>query len=220
MGIGAAVVAAGAIGAVGSYMGASTQANAMTAAAGLQHEQYLQNVGYETPYMNFGQNAMGSLTSGTGVLGDFLGMNGSAAQQKAMASYQTSPFFQQMQTNAGNATLAQYAGQGQMGGNALNALYQQNAGQDYAQYNNYLGQMSGYLGGLQGQVNTGLSATNALAGVGTQAAATQGQLLAGAGAAQGAGIMGASTGIGSSVNNAMLMSMLSQQNPTAAVATA
>ena len=80
--------------------------------------------------------------------------------------------------------------------------------------------MSGYLGGLQGQVNTGLSATNALAGVGTQAAATQGQLLAGAGAAQGAGIMGASTGIGSSVNNAMLMSMLSQQNPTAAVATA
>ena len=116
MGIAAAVVGAGALSAAGSYMGAQTQANAMTNAANLQHQQYQQNVGYETPYMNFGQQAMGGLQSGTTQLGNFLGMNGTGAQSQAMAGYQNSPFFNQMQTNAANATMAQYAGQGKMGG--------------------------------------------------------------------------------------------------------
>ncbi len=201
---GIASLAGGLISGNAAQQGAEAQAAAMTYAANLQHQQYLQNVGYETPYMNAGTNALG-------MYGNYLGLNGTGAQQTAMAGYQNSPFFQQMQKNAGDTTMAQYAGQGQMGGNALNALYQQNAGMNYQQYNNYLGQLSGVS-------QQGLSATNALAGAGTQAAATQGQLIAGAGAAQGAGIMGAGNALGSSLNNAGIFGMLgynafNQQNP-------
>lgn len=210
MGVAAAVVGAGVIGAAASIYGSQAQADAMTNAANLQHQMYEQNVGYEQPYTNFGQQAMGSLQSGTNTLGNFLGMNGTGAQSSAMAGYQNSPFFQQMQTNAANATMAQYAGQGGMGGNALTALNQQNAALNYSQYNNYLNQISGYLGGLQGQVNTGLSATNALAGVGTQSAATQGNLVAGAGAATGAGIVGAGANTTGALNNVAMLSVLSQ----------
>jgi hypothetical protein len=182
----------------------------MTNAANIQHSQYLQNAAYEQPYMQFGQGAMGALQSGTAALGNTLGMNGTAAQASAMANYQNSPFFQQMQQNAANATLAQYSGQGTMGGNALNALYRQNAAMNYQQYNNWIAQQQAYLGGLQGQVNTGAGATNALAGVGTQAAATQGQLVSGAGAAQGAGIMGVGNALGSGLNNMALWSLFGQ----------
>ena len=213
MGLAAAVVAAGAVSAVGAYAGSQAQAGAMTNAANIQHQQYLQNASNEAPYMAFGQNAMGALQSGTTQLGNYLGTNGAAAQTQAMAGYQNSPFFDQMQTNAANATLAQYAGQGRMGGNALTALNQQNASLNYQQYNNYLGQLTSYLGGLQGQVNTGAGATNALAGVGTQAAATQGQLTSGAGAATGAGLAGVGSSVGQGISNAALFSLFGN-NPT------
>ena len=201
---GIASLAGGLISGNAAQKGAEAQAAAMRYAADLQHQQYLQNVGYETPYMNAGTNALG-------LYGNYLGLNGAGAQQQAMSGFQSSPYMSQMVQNAGNTTMAQYAGQGKMGGNALNALYQQNAGMWNQDYQNYLGQLGGV-------VNTGLSATNALAGVGTQAAATQGNLIAGAGAAQGAGILGAGNAMGNALNSAGVFGMLganafNQANP-------
>jgi len=175
---------------VGSYLGSQAQADAMKQAAALQQSRYEQNVGLETPYMNAGTNALGTLQN-------YLGLNGTTAQSAAMNGYQNSPFFTQMQTNAGNAAMGQYAGQGKMGGNALNALYQQNAAMDYGQYNNYLNQLSGL-------TSTGAGAANALANYGTQSAATQGNLISGAGAATGAGYKG----VGDAANNVSIFSML------------
>jgi len=185
----------GILGSNAAEKAAQQQADAMKYAADLQHQQYEQNVGYETPYMNYGQNAMN-------LYGNFLGLNGTDAQSKAMAGYQNSPFFNQMVANTGAQTLQQAGAAGAgISGNTLDALYKNNAAMNYGQYNNYLSQ-------LAGGVNTGLSATNALAGVGTQAAATQGQFAANAGTALASGTVGSANALTGGMNNAMLMAML------------
>jgi hypothetical protein len=174
--------------------GAKQQAAAMREAAELQQQRYEQNVGFEQPYMQAGGNALQ-------LYSNFLGLNGTGAQTTAMNGFQNSPYFQQMVNNAGDLTKAQYSARGVNGGNMLNALFNQNAQLWNGDFQNYLGQ-------LAGQANTGLSATNALAGVGTQSAATEGNLIAGAGAAQGAGTLGFGNAVGNAIGNAGVFAML------------
>jgi hypothetical protein len=178
--------------------GAKQQAAALREAAQLQQKRYEENVGYARPYMSAGTNALG-------MYGDFLGMNGGDTQARAMQNYQTSPFFQQNVKNTADATAAQYAAHGQTGGNLLDALYKNNAGMWNQEYQNYLGQ-------LKGVTDQGLNATTALAGVGTQSAATQGNLIGQAGAAQGAGTMGWGNAVGNALNNLGVWGMMGNTN--------
>ncbi len=202
MPLGGMLIAGGASLLGGLFTGAASMAAgkqaaaAEQAAAADQMAMYNNNVAVSQPFRQAGINA-------TGLLGSYLGVNGSQAQSAAMQNYQTSPFFQQMQQNTTNQTMASFAGQGKMGGNAVNSLGQLLAGQNYGEFNTQMGQLAG-LG------SQGAGVTNALMGQGTQAAAQQGQLLSGAAQAQAAGIMGAGNSLGGSMNTLGLFSMLGQ----------
>ena len=181
-------IAGGLISGAGAQSAGAQEAAALQQAAANQMTMYHNNVNLSQPYRDAGTNA-------TNLLGNYLGANGTAAQSAAINGYQTSPFFNQMVKNAGDTTMAQYAGKGQMGGNALNALYNQNAGLWQNQYNTTLGQLSGLS-------NTGAGVTNSLMGNGTAAAAQQGNLLSQSAQAQAAGNVGLTNALGSAVNNA------------------
>ena len=187
-------IVGGVISGAGAKSAGDAEASALNNAAANQMTMYNNNVTLSEPYRTAGTNATTSL-------GNYLGTNGSAAQTAAMNGYQTSPFFNQMVKTAGDTTMAQYAGKGQMGGNALNALYNQNAGLWQNQYNTTMGQLSGLS-------NMGAGVTNSLMGQGTQAAAQQGNLQSQAAQAQAAGSVGLTNALGNATNNAGVFGML------------
>jgi hypothetical protein len=198
--LGLGSVGGGLISGIFGQQGSQQTADAMKYAANLQHQQYLQNAQTVQPFIGAGAGAAGSLAS-------YLGVNGQGAQQGAMNAYQTGPFFQTALNTANRNTSNAYAAMGgAVGGNALNALYTQNAGLWNQQYNTFLQQLMG----LSAQ---GVGAAGALTGAGTQAAATAGGLYGQAGQALGAGTAGFGNALGAGVNSAALYSLLGQNLP-------
>lgn len=196
--LGGASLAGGLISGNAAEKGAEAQAAAMRYAADLQHQQYEQDVSLSAPWRTAGSGAMSSLQ-------DYLGLNGADAQSKAFASFQNSPYFTQMESNADEALKNSYASKGVNGGNLLQALFNNNAGMWNQDYQTFLGNLSGVS-------QQGLAATNALSGAGTALAQSQGNLISGAGAAMGAGILGQGNALGNSLNNLAVFSMLGGNN--------
>jgi hypothetical protein len=191
-------VAGGIFSGIFANQGAQANASALRYAAGLQQQQYQQNAATLQPFIGQGANA-------SALLGNYLGVNGTAAQSGAMAGYQASPFFQQMLNTAGTNTTNQAAAAGQgISGNALNALFAQNVGLQNQQWNTNLGQLAG----LSGQ---GVQAGSALANSGTSLAQSQGNLIGQSGAALGAGMMGVGAAGGAALNNAGIWGMMGGQ---------
>ncbi len=191
----------GAVSGIGAYEGAKAQADAAKYAADLQYKQYQNNVNLLQPFISTG-------TSANNRYADLSGANGASAQAAALANLAQDPFMASIQNAANQQTLAAAGRYGAgISGNALNALYAQNANL----YDNYLNQQIGYIGNA---ANRGLSAGTALAGQGMQAASNAGNFLSAAGAAQGAGIMGAGNALGNAINNAGLYYTLSTLGPS------
>jgi hypothetical protein len=107
-------------------------------------------MGYLTPYATGGSSAFQNALAGSGALG-------AGAQQQYMAGFTGGPYLQGMIKNAGEALNNQYAATGRSpyGGNAINALYSQNA----SLWNNSYQQQ---LQNLLQQANVGLGASNSI----------------------------------------------------------
>lgn len=161
MGIGAAIVGAGAIGAVGNVVASSSAANAAQGAANsnnaLQEQIYGKNTANEQPFINAG-------TGASTAIGDALGLNGAAGQkssQSALQTYLNSTGYKFQLGQGIGAAQQSAASTGSLNSGAtLKSLDEFGQGLASTGFNNYLG-------ALQTQQGTGLSAANALAGVGT-----------------------------------------------------
>ena len=154
-----ATVAAAGIGAAASSSAASKAAKASQNAANqnnaLQTQIYNQNTANETPFMQGGQKAGATYNA-------LLGLGGDAnAAQNAFNTFQGSDGYQFRLGQGEQAVTQNKAVNGLLGsGSALKALTNYGQGAASQEFGNYLG----YLGNQQ---QTGLSAANALAGVGT-----------------------------------------------------
>jgi hypothetical protein len=189
------MLGAGALSGLGSLGGSYLQSQAAQQAAQIQLQIYNQNKGLATPFIQQGQSA-------SNLLGNYLGANGTQAQSRAMAGYQTSPFFQQMVNTAAQNTGNQYSAAGAgPSGNYLNALYAQNAGLWQNQYNTTLAQLAG----LSGQ---GISSLGALTGAGVGTGQQVGQSTLAAGSALGSGVAGLANAGGNALNNYSIWSLL------------
>lgn len=203
--IGSAILGAGSLGGgvlsgIFGQQGSQQTAAALRHAADLQHAQYLQNAQTLQPFIGAGAGAAGSLAN-------YLGVNGQGAQQGAMNAYSSGPFMKNwVDTTNRNTALAASAQGAGLSGNVLDALFKQNAGLYQGQYNTFLQQLAQ----LSQQ---GLSGGAALAGVGTTAAANQGNLFGQAGQALGSGTAGLGNALGAGLNNAGIFGLLGYNNP-------
>jgi hypothetical protein len=187
MGIGQ-VIGAGA-GIAGGVMAANqTNENAEQSLANInaarQQNQQYWNQGFNAlnPYNTGGQSAFNQFNA-------FSGGMGADAQNAAFASFTGGPYLAAMQKNAGDALNSQMAATGHSpyGGNAINALYQQNAGL----WNNALNQQMNWLQqgsgmglqagqGIMSGAGTAMNANNQLTGMANQAIGQQVDPMAGA----------------------------------------
>jgi hypothetical protein len=135
------------------------------------------SVGYLSPYAVGGKDAYNQALAGSGALG-------AVAQQNYMNAFTGGPFLQGMITNAGNALNSQYAATGRSpyGGNAINALYAQNANLWNNAYQQQLqnlytgsGQGIGAAGTIMGGSSSLANANNALTAQYGQSQQQQGQ---------------------------------------------
>lgn len=213
------LVAASAIGGLGSIFGASTQANAQTQAAQLQAQMQQKALDQQKQFFDTGlQGEQPFMTTGTNAnntLANAYGLNGTGAQQNYMSNFQNSPFFTQMVDNAAKTTQAQ-AKSGGFSGNLLNALYNNNANLWNQDYQNQLS-------GIQGLSNTGANAANSVMGNATNAGNSAANTItnsangiasniAGAGSSLGSGIQGAANAAGNGLVNYNLLSMYNNNN--------
>lgn len=160
MPVGAAIGAVGTVAGAGiSAMASSKASKAATNAANqnnaLQANIYGQNKAILSPYIDTGTKAMGGINALLGLSND----NG--AQANAFDAFRNSDGYQFRLDQGLNALNDQYAAKGLIqSGAAMKAINNYAQGQASSEFGNYLG-------ALQGQQQTGLSAGNALAGVGT-----------------------------------------------------
>jgi len=199
------IAALGAVaGAAGSYFGASKAADAQKYAAdqqkkateeslALQKDIYNRNVGYETPWMNAGTNALKSY-------GTALGLNGAGAQKDWFTNFQKDPYYEGMLNAGTNAVSNSAAARGTLySGNTLRDINDYGANLQKAAYDTRLSNLGTVMG-------YGAGATNALAGVGSNYANNASATMtnpnsngtnasANAGYYQGAGIIGASNAL-------------------------
>jgi hypothetical protein len=182
-------IAGAAAGIAGGVMaGNQTNENAQQSLANIdaarkQNQQYW-NQGYNAlnPYNTGGQSAFNQFNA-------FSGAGGADAQNAAFASFTGGPYLAAMQKNAGDAMNSQMAATGHSpyGGNAINALYQQNAGL----WNNALNQQMNWLQsssgmglqagqGIMSGAGTAMNANNQLAGMANTAISSQVDPMAGA----------------------------------------
>lgn len=139
---------------------AATQANTDNNA--LQREVYAQNTQNLSPFMQTGTRAGSSINALLGLGGD------PAAQQQAFQGFRDSTGYQFQQDEARRGVTGSFAARGLgQSGAALKALQDRSQGLADSSFGNYLA-------ALQGQQGTGLSAANALAGVGTNFAGAVG----------------------------------------------
>lgn len=154
----------------GAKDAAATQAASSQAAIDEQRRQFDKIIELMSPYV----------TAGTGAIGQqqaILGLQGTAAQQKAISGIEQSPYFQSA-TRQGEAAILQNASAtgGLRGGNTQSALAQFRP----ALLNQLIQQQYGNLGGL---TQIGQAAAAGQAAAGQESAANIGNLLGQKGAA-------------------------------------
>jgi hypothetical protein len=186
---------------LGAYS-SSQQADAASNAAGAQSASAQAGIDEERRQFDAVQKLLGPyVTAGTGALGkqgDLIGLNGSAAQQAAIAALQSGPQFQAMLAQGNNSILQNASATGGLrGGNTQGALAQFSP----ALLSSVIQQQYGNLGGIASM------GQNAAAGVGNAGLSTgQGiaSLLGQQGAAQAGGYLAqgqASAGYASAIGN-------------------
>jgi hypothetical protein len=172
---------------VGTFTGATQQAEAAEKAAGVQSQmasegiteqrrQFDALVDLMKPYVGAGAGAVGQQQA-------LLGLGGAEAQQQAISQIEKSPFFQSMAQQGENAILQQASATGGLrGGNIQGALAQFRPGL----LNQMVQQQFANLGGL---TQIGQASAAGQAAQGMQSAGAVGDLLGQIGAAQAGGIM-------------------------------
>lgn len=207
MGIAAAVVAVGVVGAAASvYAGsqqssaiksaANTQANADLQAQQIQKNEFDQTQTNLQPFVNQGTQAFNQLGALTGVGPGGNPLTAALTKPFTPGDLSQTPGYQFTLGQGLQATQNSYAAQGLgSSGAAMKgaANYAEGlAGTTYnQQLQNYLAQNAQIYNMLSGEANTGESAGAQLGSLGQQNANAQGQAVAGAGAAQAAGTVGA-----------------------------
>lgn len=188
IGTAAAMLGSAAIGAAGSIFGGSQAADAQNKAAKLQARQQEANRQLLLPAVQSGDRARGSLE-------EALGLQGSDKQSAFYNNFQTDPGFQ----NAVDFGLSQVDARtralgSSRSGNTLAALSSYGQNQMQGAFQDRLSRLSALASG--GQATAGQ-----LAGINTQSAAQQGQMVGNAGYYQGAGFQNAANSIGSGLNS-------------------
>jgi hypothetical protein len=222
-------VGVGIAGVAGSMMASKKQAQGGENALRLQGDIYNANKGELDPYRNFGVQNMTALQQGLGI-GDWDGGRGYTAtgfnpnapltRQFTLADFHQSPAYQwnlQQGTDALNKSAA--ARGNYYAPETLKNLSNYTQGAASNEYWNAANQFRNWqndtYGKLAGGVGTGLSAANALAGVGTNMAGMMGHTAQGIGDAQAGGIMGAfnslAGGAVNGYNNYQQNQMMNQQ---------
>lgn len=191
MGIAGAIIGASVIGTAGMAIASSSASDAATNAANQNNATtlgiYNQNKANATPFINNGTAANNDMAALLGVGGN------STAAQNAFTKYLGSTGYNFQLGQGLNAVNNNYATHGALdSGASLKALNDYAQGQASNAFQNYFGN----LGTLSG---TGLSATNALAGVGTNVSQQISSNNNNAAAAQG----NAAISIGNSLNNGL-----------------
>lgn len=181
-------IVGGVIGAVGSIIGGNTAAEAQEKAAAVNRKQYKETKEMLSPYTGVGKEALDLYKTG-------VGLNGLDKQREYFNQFQNDPGFKAAENYAirGIENSNALRGRG-YGGNVIAGLG------DYLQKNMLAAYQTrqSQIGGL---VDTGLGATQSLAGLGQQSAATQGQHLADAGYYRGAGYVGAGNALAKGISN-------------------
>jgi hypothetical protein len=172
---------------VGTFTGATQQAEAAEKAAGVQSQMASEGIAEQRrqfdalvdlmkPYVGAGAGAVGQQQA-------LLGLGGAEAQQQAISQIEKSPFFQSMAQQGENAILQQASATGGLrGGNIQGALAQFRPGL----LNQMVQQQFANLGGL---TQIGQASAAGQAAQGMQSAGAVGDLLGQIGAAQAGGIM-------------------------------
>lgn len=199
MGIAGAILGAGAItgiaGIAGSAMASGAQQDAANTAANTQLSIYGQNKAMLSPWANQGLSDYGTLNSLLGVGGNSATMQSTL---EGLPGYQFT--LGQGLKSVQNSAAARGLG---VSGAALKGAANYSTGLANSQYGNYVGQ-------LQNATNTGLSAANALAGVGTQTGAGVASSQIAGGNAAAAGYNGIAGSIGNAAGSLPLAAILSQ----------
>lgn len=188
MSFGAAILAAGAIGAGASIYGSNQSAKAAKKAAAAQTKIYEANKALAQPYIDQGQASYKLYLDATGA-------NGPEAQAAYFASRQTDPAYQDANDFAMEGINRSAAARGDsLGGNTLAALY------DYGQKNRFAfnqGQIDNYFRG--GQI--GLNALSSLMGAGQGYASGIGNAFGNLGNAQAGGAYGVGSAANQTIGN-------------------
>jgi hypothetical protein len=207
IGIGTAV--AGVAGAGASIYGGSKQAAAANNAANLQQQQFEQTQKNQAPFIQAGQNAVGTIQS------DLNNQTGFATP----FSFQADPGYQFNLTQGENAINSSSAAQGGvLNGGTLKALSQYASGladTTYSSaYNRYLEGSQNSYNQLAGLANLGEGATTNTGNAGAAAANAAGNYGTQAANATAAGAVGASNAVGGSINTFDILNAL-QRNGSA-----
>ena len=197
MGIGAAILGAagiaGGAGIIGSSSAAGAQENAANVASQTELNIYGQNKALLTPWANQGQQAYGTLNQLLGVGGNSQTMQDTLSN---LPGYQFTlgQGLKSVQNSAAARGLAD-------SGAALKGAANYSTGLANSTYGTYVNQ-------LQNSANTGVSAANALAGVGTTVGGQVAGNQIGAGNAAAAGYNGIASSIGNAAGSLPLASFL------------
>jgi len=189
MGLGAAIVGASAIGAVGSIAASGMQTGAANHAANLQEQMYNTTRGDLNPYNLTGQAANQQISA----MSPF-------SFAPTQAQLEATPGYQFNLSQGLKATQNSYAAQGLgTSGAALKGAASYASGlADTTYQNQFSNALNSYntnLAKLQGQANLGENAAAQTGNYGTQAASNAGQAIVGGGNAAAAGITGATGNI-------------------------
>ena len=156
---------------IGSLIGGNAQANASREAAQLQYQSTQDGIAESkrqfdltrsdyAPYQDLGHDAVAPL-------GNIVGVNGTTAQNKAIAGLRTGPLYKRLMQSGGNAITANASATGGLrGGNTQLALAQNGEDVLNTVIANQLAQYSGLVG-------IGSGATGAVANFGANAVTEQ-----------------------------------------------
>jgi hypothetical protein len=196
VGIGTAVAGLGAAAMSSNAAGKASSAQQASAQAGIaeQQRQFDTIQKLLSPYVTAGAGALGAQQN-------MLGLNGTTAQQQAIAALQSSPYFTAMKSQGENSILANASATGGLrGGNTQGALAQFTpallAQTFQQQYSNLGGLSSMGQNAAAGVGNAGLSTGQGIAGLLQQQGAAQAGGYLSQGAAYGNAMNSLSSGLG------------------------
>ena len=222
---------AGGVGAAGSIIGSSQQANAATNAANIQSGMFGETVGNEQPFINAGKLSqaqlnylLGTGAPGTGNIarGSTAGGFGSLTAPFTAANWKSlSPAYGfQLQQGMQGVVNSDASGSGATGGAALKDLIGYNQGMANTSFNNafnqYQTQQGNIYARLMGVANQGQAAASNQATGASNFGSSIGASTAAAGTATGGGTVGAANALGGAANTAALYGYLGQSANTQA----